>query len=204
MNEKVYMHGLGKNYSDLDGQINLLFEILETGALLSLSNQHINIPSGYNGVDYISLCDYERREMYNEFKVYNSYNLFIKKSIALCFPKESLDVIVPTYLNRKDIRYKKNLYELLEDKNNQYSDLLDEVQVKDRIDLSLMSHITFPIEHYIETYKYSKNYMYVILMGKINEIKSMMNYYNTNVDIFDIESKELVNQKLIMKYVYKR
>ena len=202
MDEHVYMHALGNN-SIISDQMITFSSVFNSGAVLSLNKQGIYKPNGYNGSDYISLCDYEKRAKSPKNTQYNSYYLFIRQSISLAFPKDKIEVITPKYISQ----YDKDYYDILDnmDKDNdRYSDLLDEVQVKDSIDISLLSYVTFPLDFYLDQARFTKEFKYYLVNNYIKQMKSIMTYYNNLVDIFDIDSKEIIDDKLVKKYIYKR
>ena len=202
MDEHVYMHALGNN-SILSDQMITFSSVFNSGAVLSLNKQGIYKPNGYNGSDYISLCDYEKRNKSPKNTQYNSYYLFIRQSISLAFPKDKIEVVTPKYISQ----YDKDYYDILDnmDKDNdRYSDLLDEVQVKDSIDISLLSYVTFPLDFYLDQARFTKEFKYYLVNNYIKQMKSIMTYYNNLVDIFDIDSKEIIDDKLVKKYIYKR
>ena len=71
MNTQLYLHGIytaGELYSSKD-TLSILKEILKSNALLSNRLQGKEKEKvSFSGLDYISLCDYEKRD---NFLVYN-------------------------------------------------------------------------------------------------------------------------------------
>ena len=63
MNEDICLHAINSSYELNYRKMNLikLELILKDNALLSRRLQGLNFSSGFNGMDYISLCDYQKR-----------------------------------------------------------------------------------------------------------------------------------------------
>ena len=88
-----YLHAIDcQNGNPFDGihSIEVLKEILNSGELKSKRLRGITDKSsgGWNGLDYISLCDYRRRNNRpygnDQFlKGYNAYETYIKESLSL-------------------------------------------------------------------------------------------------------------------------
>lgn len=211
MNEKVYMHGIN-NYQfkeyNTKVQLKVLKQILIKGALLSIRNQGIRYSSNFSGFDYISLCDYEKRNCFidnvpAERGKYNGYYQYILHSLSLSFRKDKIEAIIPKmvdYIGNYDRPYDKmKEYGLMEER---YSDLADEVQVKDRVSLEHLEQVTFP------TYSFFKDSIYFSTSSRINalekeikKIEELLKEYNYNVPIYDIETKKLMNEENIEQIV---
>lgn len=95
-------------------------------------------PYGFNGLDYISLCDYDKRDLHHEdMPLYNAFYSYVKESLSLMFPKEKIKAIKPQMVDFVGIS-DKGLDKMLQlglSEEQRYSDLYDEVQVKDKIPL---------------------------------------------------------------------
>ena len=199
MNKKVYMHAINCEDNSFDEQFNVLKKIISSQALLSGRLQGQEASFGYNGYDYISLCDFERRNLYPVDKEgYNAYNGYIKYGLSLAFNKENTDVIIPNYLDYVESGGKKMRELGLSIKR--YSDYLDEVQVKDRLSLDNLEYITFP------THAYKRNILYLSRMDKyellkyqLNELKRYLYSNNYYVDIYDIETEKKLDDKSLKK-----
>lgn len=208
MNENVYLHDIGNpHYLYVPGDQRKIFEkILDSGYLLSRRMQGIYSSTGFAGLDYISLCDYTLRDVCSE-EGYNGFHQYIKNSLAVGFPKESLDVIKPviirpisTYLNGYDYMMCLGLSE-----NERYTDLADEIQVKNRVDMNNMSLVTFPTRYYIEDSLFNnKSLLYKRLRKEVLEVEKLLVKYDYVVPVYDIESGIELNDSnmhnLVMKY----
>ena len=76
--EKIYLHAINANsrsYISVNTR-NILKSILQDGSLLSLRLQRkFDLGFSFSGMDFVSLCDYDRREIVsNEDETYNSFN----------------------------------------------------------------------------------------------------------------------------------
>ena len=102
MDNKIYLHGISTQSSSFDFEKSLekLREILRSEFLLSRRNLGLSeAQAGFNGLDYISLCDYEKRTLENGSRdMYNAYYAYIYNNLALAFPKNRFDVITPKYI----------------------------------------------------------------------------------------------------------
>ena len=63
MNKSVYMHTTSNRQFNSRKDINAISSVLDSGFLLSLRNQGISESHSFAGLDHISLCDYERKEI---------------------------------------------------------------------------------------------------------------------------------------------
>lgn len=209
MNDKIYIHGItSQNYKQYNSLYlrKVLKQILKSDAILSTKLQKKPSTQGFNGSNYISLCDYEKRFLYpEEHEDYNSYELYIRYSIGLVFPKEVLEVITPTIIDR--ISYDKYGYqkmtELGESTKERYSDMPDEVQVKDKIPLELLSCITLPI-HSMDNPIYSESFSINKVIYEINKIKQLTKQYEYDVPIYDIDTFENLNNKRNVKKLIRK
>ena len=95
MDNKIYLHGISTQSSSFDFEKSLekLREILRSEFLLSRRNLGLSeAQAGFNGLDYISLCDYEKRTLENGSRdMYNAYYAYIYNNLALAFPKNRFD-----------------------------------------------------------------------------------------------------------------
>lgn len=207
MNEKIYLHAINAQeigYSSRETQL-MLAKILKCGALLSLRKQKRGTNFGFSGIDYISLCDYEKRMLgQREDHLYNSFHGYISNSLSFVFPKDKIDVIEPIILdeicNKTKEGYRK-MQKLGKSKNERYSDMPDEVQVKDKLLLKKnMSAMTFPTHKLMftnETIDSTVNY----IEYELNQIRYINDRYGINVPIFDINTLESLDSKENIKLV---
>lgn len=87
---------------DFDKTIHVLKQILESGYVLSrrLQGNTNSKTNGWNGIDYISLCNYFERNAtpYDNnpyYQGYNAYNTFISRSLSLIIDKKRIRAIKP-------------------------------------------------------------------------------------------------------------
>lgn len=213
MNEKIYLHTINngyKDYYDAKKQRSVLEAILKSDAILSRRNQGLTDESNTNfsGLDYISLSDYEKRFVCNKEKeFYNSFYAYVRRGLSLAFPQESIKVIEPTILpilskNIRDFEYMR-LYGL--DKTERFTDLPDEVQVKDKLTLKDLNGVLFPCDNYMHSKLFTrKEKMIKLLLEEVKIVKEILEKYNKEVNIYDVDSLLEVNEDNIENIVLKK
>lgn len=203
MNEKIYLHTINNGMSDFyksRKQLDTLDSILKSGKVLSrrLQGYPENSYTNFSGMDYISLTDYEKRFICNkERERYNSFYAYVRNGLSITFPHESLDVIEPTIIGicSKDARGYRKMYALGLCEEERYTDLPDEVQVKDRVSLDKMSGITFPVESYLDTVFFRRKKVKLeLIKQEINIIKELLDKYNYNdINLYNIDDLQEIN-----------
>lgn len=193
--EKIYLHAINANsrsYISVNTR-NILKSILQDGSLLSLRLQRkFELGFSFSGMDFVSLCDYDRREIVsNEDETYNSFNGYIRNSLSLAFDKENLDVITPNIVavsNRSYGGYL-NMQRLgnYNTTNTRYSDMPDEVQVRDRVSLEEMVAVTFPTHLLVHTFQNDQTNADMV-MYEVGAIESLLRRYKHDVPIYDIDT----------------
>ena len=211
-----YLHAIDcQNGEPFDGNhsIDVLKEILASGELKSKRLRGITDKSygGWNGLDYISLCDYRRRNNrpYGNdqfYKGYNAYETYIKTSLSFILTKSKICAIKPQLVAPIIFDWDSHyiMYELGNSTKGRFSDLPDEVQVKDSISFDRIKGMTIPIEYmvteHIPEFK-SKNYKYIPpynakeLIEYLNRIKDLLNKYKLFIDLYDLETQILLNSE---------
>jgi len=208
MNQDICLHAINNRYELYYTNIvkKKLRQILKDNALLSRRMQGLENSTGFNGMDYISLCDYQKRDMYHEnHHQYTAFDSYIRGSLSLAFPKEKLSLINPYItgiINTSKKGYNR-MVQLGMIEEVRYSDLYDEVQVKNKISLDLMCGITIPISKmdnpFLSTEQNTKN-----IIKHLNDLKQLLTEYNHLVPIYDIDSMtELTSDEDIKKLVKK-
>ena len=129
---KYFYHGMMPKKEPIDKIITMI-NIIESGGIKSKRKLKINnLYVGYNGSDYISLCNKEDNSMYNFFyDNMNSYEDEINAIKTLNFDSKGKYVSYMQFysLAQGDIRY---------------SDMFDEWQVKDEINMDKIIGIGLP------------------------------------------------------------
>lgn len=188
MEHDVYMHSINSaRYYDALHTKKILCKILRCNALLSLRNQGRPSTGGFAGRDYVSLCDYSKKDIsHPDKKDYNSYNHFIKNGISLIVPKEGLEVIEPTIVDicTNDIKGYKRMEKLGNSNAERYSDMPDEVQVMDIVPLDNLLGLSIPC-HLFSDYKYFERTINSI----IDELDSILVKFNRDLPIYDITTE---------------
>lgn len=140
---------------DFDKTIHVLKQILESGYVLSrrLQGNTNSKTNGWNGIDYISLCNYFERNAtpYDNnpyYQGYNAYNTFISRSLSLIIDKKRIRAIKPKLVEPVIFDWESlEKMRILGNATQRFSDLPDEIQVKNRISLAKMVGITLPLCH---------------------------------------------------------
>ena len=209
MDKQLYLHGIytaGELYNSKD-TLKILRKILISNALLSNRLQGIEEKKiSFSGLDYISLCDYEKKDICLGYN-YNAYQIFIKNSLSLMFPKDKLSVIIPQTIDiPRDKGYTKKVIEYGLSEPVRYSDLPDEVQVRDKISLDLLIGLSLPLSK-MQRYFYSKKRTFYMVEKELEQIKELLQAYNYNVPLYDIDTLELLEEpttvKRLVNYYYK-
>ena len=220
MDNKICLHGIActkcDGLYDKKYTLKVLESILKSEELLSPRLQGMDKKEygriGYNGLDYISLCDYEKKEKLNN-KNLNSYIDYILSAMSLVFPKNKLKIIEPIIIPMAKITSKSSYIKYLAvmkeygmSETDRYTDLPDEVQVKDRIPLSFMKGITIPINELYNIFYSERKYTYEV-MKEIEKIHKLLAKYRYDVPIYDIKTMESLddeaNVKKLVKEYYK-
>ena len=207
MRNDIYLHGIGNHHSNYYVprlQDQLLMEILDSGVLKTKKELGVDI-CGFNGGDYISLCDYEKKDIYNNQEYYNSFYAYVLNSIALGFPKGQFEVIEPEVIERlygegvRANQYMKHfeiMRELGLSEEARYTDLPDEVQHKGCLSLNYMDRITFPTETYLAYLMFRKPHKKIAKLEKeIRFIKDIIENYGYNVPLVDIDTMEELTEE---------
>ena len=206
MEHNIYLHAINARYEyDSASTRIILYKILKCNALLSLKKQRRFNTGGFAGRNYISLCDYSKKDIVNNgVEEYNSFHGYIKNSLSLMLPKEGIEVVQPQLVDIcTNSGYAFRKMELLgKSKTTRYTDMPDEVQVKDRIALDNLLGLTFPT-HMLCGYneEFSKDVINIIL----NDIDDILKKFDRDIPIYDIttelnlkdkDQKEIVMSKL--------
>ncbi|MBR2137742.1 MAG: hypothetical protein IJ966_00370 [Bacilli bacterium] len=210
MDNKIYLHGISTQSSSFDFEKSLekLREILRSEFLLSRRNLGLSeAQAGFNGLDYISLCDYEKRTLENGSRdMYNAYYAYIYNNLALAFPKNRFDVITPKYIDHALAGSKFGHYVMKKCGNSKkrYSDYPDEVQVRDKIDLDFLCGITYPaLTHYSHLRKsLSREKTIELMLEEIEALTQLIYDYDYgNIYVYEPNSLSLIDDNMSLRRV---
>lgn len=193
MRRDIYLHSLHTNSVDYSSKktLELLENILKSGALLSANLRGETGNNNFSGCDYISLSDYEKRHLGKGFrKTYNSFYQYSVFSPSIMFPKDSIDVIEPYILPKIVVFYSsyRSFMRELGMSINRYSDLEDEVQVRDRISLDNMCGFTMPTYEFIRMFK-SVEHDSRVVYEEVLKYKELFDKYGYDMPFFDINTE---------------
>ena len=205
MNEKIYLHTINNGFSDYyipKKQREVLENILKSDKILSKRMQGLNENNtilNFCGLDYISLSDYEKRFVSNREKYhYNGYYAYVRNGLSLTFPQDKIDVIEPIIIGvctktSRDFEY---MSLLGMDKENRYTDLPDEVQVKDSLSLDNLNGILFPTENFMHSKILTKkSKMLKLLKEELIILRDILDKYEKDVLIYDVDTLEELNSE---------
>lgn len=210
MDNKIYLHGISTQSSSFDFEKSLekLREILRSEFLLSRRNLGLSeAQAGFNGLDYISLCDYEKRTLENGSRdMYNAYYAYIYNNLALAFQKNRFDVITPKYIDHALAGSKFGHYVMKKCGNSKkrYSDYPDEVQVRDKIDLDFLCGITYPaLTHYSHLRKsLSREKTIELMLEEIEALTQLIYDYDYgNIYVYEPNSLSLIDDNMSLRRV---
>lgn len=210
MDKNIYLHAISSvpdDYYHSKETTKVLLKILKRRALLCTRLQRKGSYGGFNGGNYVSLCDYEKRNKYKNYMgKYNAYHTYIRYSLSLAFPKDKIEVIKPKILDGIYAKDSKGFYEmerLGKSKKERYTDMPDEVQVRDSVSLEHLSLATFPV-HLLKTSKgFTIDEKASIIMYEIEEIDRILSSYGFNIPIYDIDTLEELTSSSKVKMLIK-
>ncbi len=193
MRQDIYLHSLHggtKTYSS-DATLELLEKILKSGAVLSTNLSGVPCNNNFSGADHISLCDYERRHLGKGFgKKYNGFYQYAVFDPSLMFPKDKVEVIEPYILKKMIVQYS-NYVSFMRElgmEEARYTDLEDEVQVRDRIDISKLCGMTFPTYEFLSIFK-SVEHDTKKVYEELVKYRELLYKYGIVVPFYDVNSE---------------
>lgn len=197
MDRNICLHAINSvpdEYYHPEETNKILLQILKRRAILSSKLQRRRSTGGFNGHDYVSLCDYAKRNDYKSFMgKYNAYHTYVRYSLSLAFPKDKLNIIKPKVLNGVYIRDSKGYNEmekLGKSRKERCTDMPDEVQVKDKVSLDNLCATTFPL-HLLKGFSDSSlDEQASLIMLEIEEIDRLLNKFGYDVPMYDIDTFE--------------
>lgn len=208
MDKEIYLHAINSVQDDHyhPTETNqILNQILKRRAILSTKLQRRRSTGGFNGREYVSLCDYDKRNDYKKYMGrYNAFYMYIRYSLSLAFPKEKLSVIEPKILNGvyiRDLKGYSEMEKIGKSKSERCTDMPDEVQVKDQVSLDNLCAATFPL-HLLKDFKgYSIDELSSIIMYEIEEIDKLLSKFGYDVPIYDIDTFEELSSPSAIKMI---
>lgn len=191
--EEYYLYAINSNEESFDFNQTLikLDQIFNSGFILSRRNLgDININrGGWQGLDYISICDYSKKDNESLLEGYTAYNTFIKNYLSIIISKEGINAITPELMPPAIFDWEsiQNMKRLGNHSTRRYSDFPDELQVKDRISLNNFEGITLPLSIMINPEHCKKNTNEMIIKF-LYEVKSLMLKHNLSKPIYDVDN----------------
>lgn len=186
--EKVFYHGIKEFYDPYTSILKLL-EIIESGGLKSRRLQNKTSSLGFNGNDYISVCERKNDEEYSKYSNNAFYNYIV---FRFCFIiSHSIEALPIQYIDcqKFDSFAEANEY-VRSFPTIRFSDMFDEWQVKDEISLSDIVGIGLPV-HKILNYirNGSEKELFKYNLGRLYSIVEALNWIIVNTDTLYMEDK---------------
>jgi len=213
--KKVYLHGICiyEQEKDINETLTILEKILKKGAIVSLEKQQVyNSRIGFNGLNYVSLCDYEK---YLEDKIfyldkrkqdkcsnYNAFKYYISRSLSLAVSKDKIATEKPILIKPLEIITDKEYDYYITHPKKRFSDFKDEVQAKNAVSLEYLEYLTIPINHFTKNNK-PLDYNIDMMFNFLSSIKHLLNQYNYYQKIYDLNSQEDLNDKTRIRKIIK-
>lgn len=198
---KVFYHGI-KPYYAPNESISIMLQIISSGGIKCRRLQGVTSKLGFNGDDYISVCegksDYEYRKYPN-----NAFFRYIY--YGFCFIlSDDIPVIPVQYINRDDFDSYTEIIEYMSHYPDvRFSDLFDEWQVKDEIPLSYIVGIglsTCQILEYINSKKEKE--IFKSNLNKLYTLAESLNWTIVNTDMLYTEDN--YNEHLVVEQEKKK
>lgn len=193
MRRDIYLHCLHTDSVEYSSKktLELLDKILRSGAVLSSRLSGTPCNGNFSGSDYISLCDYERKHLGKGFKkTYNGYYQYAVFDPGIMFPKDKIEVIEPIILDKIIVFYSnyRTMMRELGMSEERYSDLADEVQVKDSILIENMCGFTLPTYEFLRRFK-SVEHDARVTYEEVLKYKELFDKYGFSVPFYDINTE---------------
>lgn len=193
MRQDIYLHSLhgGITSYSSEATLELLEKILKSGAVLSTNLSGAPCNNNFSGADYISLCDYEKKHLGKGlWKKYNGFYQYAVFDPSLMFPKDQIEVVQPIILKKMIVQYSNYVSYMRElgMEENRFSDLEDEVQVRDRIDIKKLCGMTFPTYEFLSIFK-GIDYDAKKVYEETLKYKELLDKYGFVVPFYDVNTE---------------
>lgn len=165
---------------------------------------------GFAGFDYISFYDnllryakpYENNKFYRGYKSYSSY---VANSLSLGFKRDDIEIIKPTLI--APVVFDWDSMEMMrilgKSDTCRYSDMPDEIQVKDKVSLKNLVCLTLPVHLMVQNKKgiiYDSSDIY----DCVNYIKNLLMKYDYEVPVYDLYSRTKLDSEEKINKVFKK
>lgn len=151
--KRVFYHGIFcHNTNEIFDSIEIctietMIKIIETGGLKSRRLQGKTSAYGFNGDDYISICSKENEQEYSKYPI-SAYYTYINKNFCFILD-DDIDPIKIRYNEVNNCLDFEVISEIMYHFPTQrFSNMFDEWQVKDKIDLSHFIGIGIPFDNF--------------------------------------------------------
>lgn len=203
---------VNEDYYDIDKSLEKLEKIIQDGYLYSrlLQKDLDTTKGGFHGLDYISFCDNEKKNARpyqgrSFYKGYTAYQCYIANSLSLGFTKENLNIITPTLIAPTIFDWDSlETMRILGLEKKRYSDLPDEVQIKNKVSLKNLTCLTLPI-HLMQNNEKGIIYTENQVLDHLETVNKILNENSIDVPIYDLFSRTKLDseekvRKVMSKY----
>ena len=202
-----YLYSINANgkISNIDSSLEHLTRILSSGYILTRRALGM-IGNGFNGTEYISLSDYDKRfeNIYKDddvFRDYTAYEMYSTKAISIMVDKKGLKAKVPRLIRPIEssaISFLGYILSSWDIANGLFTDLPDEVQVRGSIREDKFKGITIPSKEISMEYDIDKvREIYL-------KIKELLEKYEYHMSIYDVASMEEIKTEEDISGIIKR
>lgn len=186
--EKVFYHGIKEWYDPYTSILKML-EIIESGGLKSRRLQSKPSSLGFNGNDYISVCERKNDEEYGKYPNNAFYNYIVFRFCFIISP--SIEALPVQYIDCQKYSSfaEANVY-MRGYPNVRFSDMFDEWQVKDEILLSDIVGIGLPVHKILNYINHGpEKELFKHNLDRLYNIAKALNWIIVNTDTLYMEDK---------------
>lgn len=175
---------------------------------LSLQDKYDHDKIGYNGLEYISICDFTKiNDVYNKKKIcinYNAFSYHIKRSLTLALSKENIETVKPILLEPYFMkrRGEREILFLINKSTRKFSDYPDELMVKNRISLNNLQFITIPVNYFMSNEKEENRYNMIVDL--LRKTRAILKKYDKLVPLYDLDTMINLDDNIKVKELIKR
>lgn len=184
---KVFYHGI-KPYYDVNESISIMLKIIESGGIKCRRLQGVTSNRGFNGDDYISICERKRN---CEYRKYPNNAFFQYIHYGFCFILNGDIPVIPVrYINSDAFDFYNEIVKYMSSYPDvRFSDMFDEWQVKDEIPLSCIVGIGLSTCKMLEYVKFAnEKEMFKNNLNKLYIIAKDLNWDIVDTDMLYMEN----------------
>ena len=209
MFNKYYFHAIDPQIDVLDSPkiLEKLEKILQSQNIYSrrLSNTINPERNGFNGNDFVSLCDYSKKDSppFNDdefYRGYTSYEAYVVSSLSILISKKGLKVIHPILVRPTPFSFEslEEMRALGLHPTKRFTDMPDEVQVKNKISLSHMEGLSIPTKFFVNLSS-AQETKYLL-----TQVKELLTHYQYDKPIYDLDTTQIISKPTDIEKVLRK